>query len=223
MCRDRRSRSGGDPLTNLRSQPPCPGAATGSGAPQVYPAARFSGAFGSTDEDDFKQEFDSGEEEKPSDDGDSDFAMHRNLNLNGRLRSHSTFVVPSQADRMSALTTPTVGSSVLLSQQGLTASHPSTSRTNSSMRTDARTIRPSRPSAPAPIPVPNLTKKSRGRRVPTHPGVALNSDGGVKRTRGYMCRVPGCGKCFARGEHLKRHVRSIHTNEKRESDTIWPS
>ena len=31
----------------------------------------------------------------------------------------------------------------------------------------------------------------------------------------YMCKVPGCGKCFARGEHLKRHVRSIHTNEKR--------
>lgn len=28
--------------------------------------------------------------------------------------------------------------------------------------------------------------------------------------------VPGCGKCFKRSEHLKRHVRSIHTNEKRE-------
>ena len=38
----------------------------------------------------------------------------------------------------------------------------------------------------------------------------------VAEQRGYMCKVPGCGKCFARGEHLKRHVRSIHTNEKRE-------
>ncbi|TFK24269.1 hypothetical protein FA15DRAFT_550779, partial [Coprinopsis marcescibilis] len=61
---------------------------------------------------------------------------------------------------------------------------------------------------PVPVPVPNLTKKSRGRRVPTY------SSGGSKGTRMYLCDVEGCGKCFARGEHLKRHVRSIHTNEK---------
>ncbi|PWN32260.1 uncharacterized protein FA14DRAFT_112856, partial [Meira miltonrushii] len=30
----------------------------------------------------------------------------------------------------------------------------------------------------------------------------------------YTCKVPGCGKCFKRSEHLKRHVRSIHTDEK---------
>ncbi|KAL6307734.1 hypothetical protein BKA93DRAFT_727135, partial [Sparassis latifolia] len=62
-----------------------------------------------------------------------------------------------------------------------------------------------------PVPVPNLTKKSRGRRVPTAPVIV--SQGGVQKVM-YMCKVPGCGKCFARGEHLKRHVRSIHTNEK---------
>ncbi|TBU26802.1 hypothetical protein BD311DRAFT_414960 [Dichomitus squalens] len=62
-----------------------------------------------------------------------------------------------------------------------------------------------------PVPVPNLTKKSRGRRVPTAQQVV--NDGNVQK-RMYMCKVPGCGKCFARGEHLKRHVRSIHTNEK---------
>ena len=33
--------------------------------------------------------------------------------------------------------------------------------------------------------------------------------------RSFVCVVPGCGKCFVRGEHLKRHVRSIHTNDKR--------
>ncbi|EJF67379.1 hypothetical protein DICSQDRAFT_47472 [Dichomitus squalens LYAD-421 SS1] len=62
-----------------------------------------------------------------------------------------------------------------------------------------------------PVPVPNLTKKSRGRRVPTAQQVV--NDGNVQK-RMYMCKVTGCGKCFARGEHLKRHVRSIHTNEK---------
>lgn len=30
----------------------------------------------------------------------------------------------------------------------------------------------------------------------------------------YLCEGDGCGKVFARGEHLKRHVRSIHTYEK---------
>ncbi|CCM02767.1 uncharacterized protein FIBRA_04875 [Fibroporia radiculosa] len=64
-----------------------------------------------------------------------------------------------------------------------------------------------------PVPVPNLTKKSRGRRVPTVP-VIVSENGVEKNTRAYMCQVPHCGKCFARGEHLKRHVRSIHTNEK---------
>jgi hypothetical protein len=83
------------------------------------------------------------------------------------------------------------------------------------------------PLFPVPIPVPNLTKKSRGRRVPTMSsledvrsaasgaGRKRQSSGG-KTARMYMCEVNGCGKCFARGEHLKRHVRSIHTYEKRE-------
>jgi hypothetical protein len=66
----------------------------------------------------------------------------------------------------------------------------------------------------APVPVPNLTK-SRGRRVPTAPVIIVQ--GGVqKNMRMYRCTVDGCYKCFARGEHLKRHVRSIHTAEKRE-------
>lgn len=66
----------------------------------------------------------------------------------------------------------------------------------------------------APVPVPGLVKKSRGRRVPTAASVV--SSGGIRKaSRSYMCTAEGCGKCFARGEHLKRHVRSIHTNEKR--------
>ncbi|THU97414.1 hypothetical protein K435DRAFT_662769, partial [Dendrothele bispora CBS 962.96] len=87
--------------------------------------------------------------------------------------------------------------------------------------------RRSRPSnaLPAPIPVPNLTKKSRGRRVPTVGNMEIGrrssitgGGGGMDEeyygARIHTCKVPGCGKCFARGEHLKRHVRSIHTYEK---------
>ncbi|KAF7311739.1 hypothetical protein MIND_00183900 [Mycena indigotica] len=75
-----------------------------------------------------------------------------------------------------------------------------------------------RPSSglPPPIPVPNLTKKSRGRRVPTVQTLSAGGRGAGKNAvaRMYTCKVAGCGKCFARGEHLKRHVRSIHTHEK---------
>ncbi|CAE6334816.1 unnamed protein product [Rhizoctonia solani] len=65
----------------------------------------------------------------------------------------------------------------------------------------------------APVPIPNLTKKSRGRRVPTKL-VVLPSPGVGKSVRTFTCTVDGCGKCFNRGEHLKRHIRSIHTDEK---------
>ena len=72
-----------------------------------------------------------------------------------------------------------------------------------------RAPRPRRLSAP--VPEPNLTRKSRGRRVPTAP-VFMVQRGVQKNMRMYRCTVDGCYKCFARGEHLKRHVRSIHTN-----------
>jgi len=67
-----------------------------------------------------------------------------------------------------------------------------------------------------PVPVPNLTKKSRGRRVPTvsDPDSDCSVSCGVTKSRTFRCTVSGCGKCFLRGEHLKRHVRSIHTHDK---------
>jgi len=72
-----------------------------------------------------------------------------------------------------------------------------------------------------PVPVPNLTKKSRGRSVPTAPNF-ISPQGAHRARRSFVCAVADCGKCFARGEHLKRHIRSIHTNEKRELSVILP-
>jgi len=37
------------------------------------------------------------------------------------------------------------------------------------------------------------------------------------RPRPFVCTIEGCGKAYIRAEHLKRHVRSIHANDKRES------
>ena len=70
-----------------------------------------------------------------------------------------------------------------------------------------------------PVPVPNLTKKSRGRSVPTASG-SINPYGTQRVRRSFVCVATGCGKCFVRGEHLKRHIRSIHTNEKREFNLL---
>jgi hypothetical protein len=66
---------------------------------------------------------------------------------------------------------------------------------------------------PPPAPVPHLIKKSRGRRVP-EPDEA--------RERAHVCAVPGCSKSFARAEHLKRHVISLHTHEKRTYISLNP-
>ncbi len=100
-----------------------------------------------------------------------------------------------------------------------------TTLTTASVTASRRRPRPTN-SLPVPIPIPHLTKKSRGRRVPTVSSLedlrSASSGAGRKRqtagrgARMYLCEVEGCGKCFARGEHLKRHVRSIHTYEKRE-------
>ncbi|KAF9401564.1 hypothetical protein BGZ94_005180, partial [Podila epigama] len=49
-------------------------------------------------------------------------------------------------------------------------------------------------------------KRSRGRRVSSHP-----DNSGCKV---FTCRYDDCGKIFKRSEHLKRHVRSIHTMDK---------
>jgi hypothetical protein len=54
------------------------------------------------------------------------------------------------------------------------------------------------------------TSRSRGRRVsnnnPAHP---------AQPAKMFTCTHNNCGKIFKRSEHLKRHIRSIHTLEKR--------
>ena len=65
-----------------------------------------------------------------------------------------------------------------------------------------------------PTPVPGLTKNSRGRAVPRR----RDEDG----SRTFWCSVQDCDKMFSRGEHLKRHIMSIHTYSKREpSFLLW--
>ncbi|KAF8167312.1 hypothetical protein B0H34DRAFT_792052 [Crassisporium funariophilum] len=126
---------------------------------------------------------------------------------------------------------------------------PTTTTTTTTTRRRLASASTTTTSLPIPIPVPNLTKKSRGRRVPTMSsledlrsaasgagrkrlsaagtaerdkafGARVKVAGGGEKGKGekgvrlYLCDVEGCGKCFARGEHLKRHVRSIHTYEK---------
>lgn len=158
---------------------------------------------------------DYGAEEVEDDDGDGDFVPHmRTTSKNTRsLRSRSFSGRNSARYHPYGSTLPQpapkrAAKSPLIAASTLT---PGSSSQVGKSRKNARSL-------PVPVPVPNLTKKSRGRRVPT-----VSNTGGSGRARGYsdplgsriyLCDISGCGKCFARGEHLKRHIRSIHTNEK---------
>jgi len=111
-----------------------------------------------------------------------------------------------ETTRETSLTASTSSSVVPISGNQLTFLH-------TSVPGDGNTeTRFPRSRASLPTPIPNLTKKSRGRRVPTQ---VSTTDPDQKATRLYVCTVDGCNKCFHRGEHLKRHIRSIHTHEKR--------
>ncbi|KAJ9123398.1 hypothetical protein QFC22_001600 [Naganishia vaughanmartiniae] len=60
---------------------------------------------------------------------------------------------------------------------------------------------------PNPIPNFEINKKSRGRAVTTDPNAI---DSNVV----HVCPVPACGACFKRREHVKRHIRGLHTEDK---------
>lgn len=150
-------------------------------------------------------------EELDEDDGDGEFLpQRRNTSKGTRLRSRSVAgrnSVRYQPYGVNGATKRT-SKSPLISASDLT---PEISAGQAAkLRKNARTL-------PIPVPVPNLTKKSRGRRVPTVQTITTTSRGqrdAALSARIYLCDVSGCGKCFARGEHLKRHIRSIHTHEK---------
>ena len=57
------------------------------------------------------------------------------------------------------------------------------------------------------------TRSRKKKSTTTTPEMSKTPSG---ENRTFVCVVPGCGKCFVRSEHLKRHVRSIHTHDKRE-------
>ncbi|KAG7443500.1 uncharacterized protein BT62DRAFT_903333, partial [Guyanagaster necrorhizus] len=55
------------------------------------------------------------------------------------------------------------------------------------------------------------SKKSHGRKVPV--ALEFNQDDQAEAEQ-YICTYEGCGKCFIRCTHLKRHVKSLHLDEK---------
>lgn len=59
-----------------------------------------------------------------------------------------------------------------------------------------------------------LPDSNRTRRPPPTTRTNTSTRTG-KEKRTFACQVSECGKVFKRSEHLKRHIRSIHTNEKR--------
>ncbi|KIK29723.1 hypothetical protein PISMIDRAFT_671661 [Pisolithus microcarpus 441] len=80
---------------------------------------------------------------------------------------------------------------------------------------------PSEPAPTAPSTIkqsesfPSINKRSRGRQVPVSPDgkpVKVQCKNGVIKARHFICPYPGCAKTFSRNEHVKRHIRCLHTN-----------
>ncbi|KAG6817130.1 hypothetical protein H0H87_012321 [Tephrocybe sp. NHM501043] len=169
----------------------------------------------------------------PSVDTESDYSESASLSLPhvSRKPTKKSILKMSAADALAQLSGST-SSAMSLDPVGEWVP------TDSSGLTLSRRNRP----IPVPVPVPHLIKKSRGRKVPyvntrvarglpvEDPIYDGDDDGNAGRGssrpgrgrgggrsgsgRSFVCTVEGCGKCFIRGEHLKRHIRSIHTNDK---------
>ncbi|KAF9427489.1 hypothetical protein BGZ76_002325 [Entomortierella beljakovae] len=84
----------------------------------------------------------------------------------------------------------TDSSTSILSVASMTSNHSNSSSSSSS-------------SSPPPPPTPARVRMRRA---------SLNPDGS---SRVFTCSVEECARVFKRSEHLKRHVRSVHTLEKR--------
>ena len=115
---------------------------------------------------------------------------------------------------------------------------PSAARALRELEKDAPSPKRRRVGPTIPEPKRSAPKSSRGRKVPSvstrngglaasNSGESLSaSRGGTSRGRGggsagsgkrqFRCTAEGCGKLFVRKEHLKRHVKSLHTEDKRE-------
>lgn len=72
---------------------------------------------------------------------------------------------------------------------------------------------------PEATPASSLGSVSDGERPAPAPqrakGKAAAKEGEDSAARVFVCEVEGCGKCFRRREHLKRHMLSLHTNDRR--------
>ncbi|KAI6024330.1 hypothetical protein EDC04DRAFT_2543828, partial [Pisolithus marmoratus] len=63
---------------------------------------------------------------------------------------------------------------------------------------------------------PSINRKSRGRQVPVSPDgkpIRTRCKNGEIKARPFVCPYFDCAKTFARNEHVKRHIRSLHTDD----------
>lgn len=106
------------------------------------------------------------------------------------------------------LCTPMLENNMVLPQQIITTEFRERASSSSSLSSDSSLESPpmSRRTSSKQQKSPLKPTRSRGRRVSNSPSIA-----GQKV---FTCKHDDCGKVFKRSEHLKRHVRSIHTLEK---------
>lgn len=63
-----------------------------------------------------------------------------------------------------------------------------------------------------PVIRPRSGESSRRTSYLLYSSLTLSSTASSRTV--HVCPIPSCGACFARREHVKRHVRGLHTDEK---------
>lgn len=128
------------------------------------------------------------------------------------MYSPHTYLNHSYNNNYHPLCAPMIDSSMVMAgipSDGIYRERASSSSSSSSSDSALSVSPPpsSRRASKVNLKSPLKPTRSRGRRVSNSPSIA-----GQKV---FTCKHDDCGKVFKRSEHLKRHVRSIHTLEKR--------
>lgn len=143
----------------------------------------------------------------------------------GPIYPYYSSPLPPNNGQPSSPTSTTTALSTSSSLPGTHAHH--SNHTLPPLTSSNNTRQPSPKSPSIPSSTPPLLQPAHSSVIASHPHrsrrppVRTSTSRSIKEKRTFACQADDCGKVFKRSEHLKRHIRSIHTNEKRKCERCY--